>query len=353
MEDVSILEDTMKKLVAASPLWQPQTTVIAACSGGADSLALTDAMAKQGEEDQVKVLVVHVQHHLRGEEAERDARLVEDYCGQNGLEFKRVDVDAGELAQKEGLSIEDAARRLRYEALETCRKEADAAAIFLAHHRDDQAETVLLNLLRGAGTRGLRGMLPVSGYLARPFLGITRRDTEAYCEEQGLTYCEDSSNGDLTLKRNWVRQKLLPLLETQNPQIRKQLAQAAALAADDEAYLEHQASRYINCYGREVFDTWDIKVEKEFAALPTALQSRVIRILARKVGGAEIGYEHVQKILDMIARGVGNKALDIPGGVRLIYLNGRLMVGKNQRSREEERAAKLAQKERQRNERQN
>ena len=105
MEDVSILEDSMKKLVAASPLWQPQTTVIAACSGGADSLALTDAMAKQGEEDQVRVLVVHVQHHLRGDEAERDARLVEDYCMQNGLAFKRVDVDAGDLARKEGLSV--------------------------------------------------------------------------------------------------------------------------------------------------------------------------------------------------------------------------------------------------------
>ena len=92
--------------------------------------------------------------------------------------------------------------------------------------------------------------------------------------------------------------------------------------------LEKLAGRYIDAYGREVFDTWDIKVEKDFAALPLALQSRVIRILVRNVGGAELSYDHVRKILDMIARGVGNKSLDVPGNVRLIYLNGRLMVGK-------------------------
>ena len=350
---MSILEDSLRQLVAASPLWQPPSPAVAACSGGADSLALTDVMARQGEADGVRVLVVHVQHHLRGEEAERDAALVEDYCRARGLDFRRMDVDPGTLAQEEGLSLEEAARKLRYEALEQCREEVGASGIFLAHHQDDQAETVLLNLLRGTGTRGMRGMLPVSGSLARPFLDITRRDTEAYCAEQGLTYCLDSTNEDLAFKRNWVRKKLLPLLETQNPQICRQLAQAARLAASDEAYLEELAGRYLRAYGREVFGTVDVKVEKEFGALPLALRSRVIRILVRKAGGAELGYDHVQKILEMIARGVGNKALDVPGNVRLIYLNGRLMAGKNQRSREAERAAKLAQKERQRNERKN
>ena len=231
---MSILENSLRQLVAQSPLWKPGTKVIAALSGGADSLCLTDVMASQGEEDGVDVLAVHVQHHLRGEEAEQDARQAEEYCRNRGLAFRRVDVDVRSLAEGEGLSLEEAARKLRYGALEKVRQETGAAAIFLAHHQDDQAETVLLNLVRGAGTRGMRGMLPVSGYLARPFLEITRRDTEAYCEEMGLAWCEDSSNEDQSLKRNWVRKTLLPLLETQNPQIRKQLAQAAALAASDD-----------------------------------------------------------------------------------------------------------------------
>ncbi len=345
---MSILEQSLRQLVAASPLWQPRTKVIAACSGGADSLCLTDVLASQGEEDDVQVIVVHVQHHLRGDEAERDAQAVEDYCSSRGLTFMRRDVDPQALAAAQGLSLEEAARKLRYEALEQCRQQEGAQAIFLAHHMDDQAETVLLNLLRGAGTRGLRGMLPVNGYLARPFLSVSRRDTEAYCEEMGLLYVTDSSNTDLAIKRNWVRLKLLPLLATQNPRIKKQLAQAASLAASDEAYLERQARRYIDAYGRDVFGTFDIKVETDFQNLPLCLKTRIIRILVREAGGQELSFDHVHNVLAMIDKGVGNKALDVPGQVRLIYLNGRLMVGRNERSRQQEREEKLAKKEQQR-----
>ena len=344
----------MEELLSHCPRWVLPgrgRPALCAVSGGLDSMCLLDLLDRWCRERDGRVVAAHFNHRLRGAEADRDETFVRDWCAAHDIAFVSSSGDVRGLMEREGLSLEEAARKLRYGALEKVRQETGAAAIFLAHHQDDQAETVLLNLVRGAGTRGMRGMLPVSGYLARPFLEITRRDTEAYCEEMGLAWCEDSSNEDQSMKRNWVRKTLLPLLETQNPQIRKQLAQAAALAASDEAYLEKLAGRYISAYGREVFDTWDIKVEKDFAALPLALQSRVIRILVRRVGGAEMSYDHVRKILEMIERGVGNKSLDVPGGVRLIYLNGRLMVGKNQRSREEERAAKLAQKERQRNER--
>ncbi|MCH3950610.1 MAG: tRNA lysidine(34) synthetase TilS [Acidaminococcus sp.] len=346
---MGLLEESLIGLVRRSALWKPGTPAVAACSGGADSLALTDVMAKAAEADDVQVIVAHVQHHLRGEEAEADAAFVADYARERGLEFYRADVEPAELADAEGLSLEDAARRLRYEALEACRSKYDASGIFLAHHRDDQAETVLLNLLRGAGTRGLRGMLAVSGYLARPFLEISRKDTELYCEEEGLAYRTDSTNSDETLKRNWIRRQLLPLLETQNPQIKKHLAQLADVAAEDEAYLERQALRYLNAYGRDVFGTYDVGVGSDFEVLPLALKRSIIRVMVRRVGGGELSYDHVKKILELIARGTSGKALDVPGHVRLIYLNGRLMAGKNERSREEERAAKLAKKEQQRN----
>ena len=345
---MSILEEGMLRCVRSSALWKPGAAAVAACSGGADSLALTDIMRKAGEADGVDVIVAHVQHHLRGAEAESDAQFVADYCAGHGLVFWRADGDPAALAARETLSLEDAARRLRYEALEACRQQYAASGIFLGHHRDDQAETVLLNLIRGAGIRGLRGMLSVNGFLARPFLELSRRDTECYCGEEGLEYRTDSTNDDESLKRNWIRRTLLPLLETQNPQIRRQLAQLADVAAADEAYLERQALRYMNAYGREVFGTWDIAAGADFAALPLALQRAVIRVLVRRTGGGELSYDHVRKVLEMIAKGVGNKALDVPGHVRLIYVNGRLMAGKNERSREAERAAKLAKKEQQR-----
>lgn len=345
---MSILEQSLRRLVTASPLWRPHTTVLAACSGGADSLCLTDVLASQAQEDAVTVLVVHVQHHLRGEEAERDARVVEEFCRSRALAYIRRDVDPRTLAARQSLSLEDAARRLRYEALEQCRRQYGAKAIFLAHHQDDQAETVLLHLLRGAGTRGLRGMLPVNGYLARPFLTAARKDTEAYCREKGLPYVTDSSNEDLQLERNWVRRKLLPLLAGRNPQIKKQLAQAASLAASDEEYLEKQARNYFSAHGRENFGTIEIKAGKEFQELPFCLRSRVIRLVVQQAGGQGLSFDHVNKILAMIDKGVGNKALDVPGQVRLNYSNGRLTADRNKRSHREGREAKLARKELQR-----
>ncbi len=346
---MSELENRLRCLVRTSPLWKAGTCVMAACSGGADSLALTDVMGKAAREDGITVRVVHVQHHLRGEAAEEDARFVASFCQARGLPFRRCDVYPDRLVREAGLSPEEAARRLRYEALEACRREYGAEGIFLAHHQDDQAETVLLNLLRGAGTRGLRGMLPVNGYLARPFLDATRQDMIQYCLEQAIAFRTDASNFDESLRRNWIRQTLLPMLEARNPRIRRQLSQTARLAAEDEACLEFQARQYFQRYGREAGGCWEVKTGPEFAALPRALKSRVVRLIVEKAGGGEAGYGHILDILALVARGVGNKALDVPGQVRIIYCNGRLMAGKNQRSREEERAAKLAQKEQQRN----
>lgn len=344
------IEKYLEDMLKACPAWVKGTTIVVACSGGADSLALTDLVAYLAPGMDIKAKVLHVEHHLRGDEAEADAKLVEEFCHRSRLEFKRVDVDVNKLVEEEGLSVEEGARKLRYQALEEYRREVGASAIFLAHHRDDQAETVLLNLVRGAGTRGLRGMLPLNGYLVRPLLQATRKDLEEYCASRGLTYCQDSTNSDITYKRNWVRKKLLPLLETVNPNIRKQLAQAAALAAADEEYLDSQAKKFVQAFGRQVFEMFDIGVGKDFQALPLAVKTRVLRIVITKAGGREISFEHIRDLLELIDKGVGNKAMDFPGKARIVYLNSRLMAGPNNNSRSEERQKKIEQKERQRNE---
>ena len=347
---MSDIEKYLENMLKTCPAWTKGNTIIVACSGGADSLALTDLVAYLAPGMDIKASVLHVEHHLRGAEAEADAKLVEEFCQRSRLPFKRVDVDVNKLVQEEGLSVEEAARKLRYEALEEYRQELDAAAIFLAHHRDDQAETVLLNLVRGAGTRGMRGMLPQNGHLVRPFLQATRKDMEDYCASRGLTYCQDSTNNDITYKRNWVRKELLPLLETVNPNIKKQLAQAATLAAADEEYLEKQAKIFVEAFGRQVFEMFDLGVGKEFKALPLAIKTRALRMVITKAGGREISFDHIKELLELIDKGVGNKAMDFPGKARVIYLNGRLMAGPNNNSRSEERQKKIEQKERQRNE---
>lgn len=341
-------ENKLLELVRRSPLWQSGTTVLAACSGGADSLALTDAMLDAGALDRVDILVAHVQHHLRGDEAERDAQLVEAYCKEQGAAFVRLDINPKALAEGAGLSLEDAARRLRYEALEGCRKRVGASAIFTAHHLDDQAETVLLNLLRGAGTRGFRGMLPVKGYVARPLLAATRQDTEAYCRARHLHYCTDSTNDDTALRRNWVRKVLLPLLREQNPRIAVQLAQSAAVAAWDEECLGELATAYTQDHQKRTPEGLVLDTGTDFLALPLAVSTRILRQLVEDAGGSEMRFDQVQQLYQLILRGIGGKSLDVPGKVRVTYRQGRLTARKNTIARSKERAAKYQKKERQR-----
>lgn len=346
---MSVLEEYLSGLIEHSPLWKTDTIVISACSGGADSMALTSVLSKIADVENVDVHVVHIHHHLRGAEADRDAKLVEEFCLAKELPFTKVDVDVQALVASTGMSIEEAARSLRYEALETCRKELNASAIFLGQHRDDQAETVILNLLRGAGTRGMRGMQAVNGYLARPFLAVAKEELKRYCQEENIAYGEDSTNQDTDFTRNWVRKEVIPLLEQKNPLIKKQLAQAATLAGWDEEYMQKEAHKYLQAYGTQMGEFYDVEAGEVFLHLPPAIQTRVLRIMLGVAGAKEVSFEHIKDLIKLISKGEDNKALDVPGKVRAIYSNCRLLVGKNKRSRTEEREAKNKQKEYQRN----
>ena len=341
--------ECLYKMLEACPLWTANTTVLAACSGGADSLALTDVMQRLAPLHNIKIQVVHVHHHLRGAEADQDAELVRAFCAEHKLSFVQKNVDVKALVEAEGLSIEEGARKLRYQALEECRVEAGATAIFLAQHRDDQAETVLLNLLRGSGTKGLRGMREVNGYLVRPFLAVTKAELLQYCQEENITYAVDSTNEDITFTRNWLRKEILPALEKKNPNIKKQLAQAATLAAWDEEYLQGEADKYLRAYGTDLGGFYDVEVGPAFNQLAPAVKTRVLRTMLQGAGAVEVSFEHTRDLAALIDKGVGNKAFDVPGKVRAIYLNGRLTVGRNTNSRADERAAKNFQKECQRN----
>ena len=347
MLNVGVVSEKILDCIRNCAQIQPGITIVAACSGGADSMALTHALAKVAQEIPFKVCVLHVQHHLRGKEAEHDARVVRNFAASCSLSFQQVDVDVQSLVSAQGLSVEDAARQLRYAALEAYRHKIAAEAIFLAHHRDDQAETVFLNLLRGAGIRGLRGMLPVQKFLVRPFLPITRSEIEVYCQENKITYCTDSSNNDINYKRNWLRKELLPLLEKVNPQIKKQLAQTAELAACDEEFLDTLAQTYFSKYSKKIVKGYELETGPDFLALHKAVQTRVIRILLQKAGGIAISYEHVQSILQLFNNKSRNKKVDVPK-VRVVYANGTLQAGKPLKTRQEERAEKIKQKERQR-----
>ncbi|NCP86715.1 MAG: tRNA lysidine(34) synthetase TilS [Anaerolineae bacterium CG_4_9_14_3_um_filter_57_17] len=214
--------------------------LLAAVSGGADSLALLYFLRESGQ----RVVVAHFNHQLRPE-ADADEAFVRQTAEILNLPFLRGSTDVAAFAQQQHLSLEEAARKLRYRFLFHAARQAAAQAVVTGHTADDQAETVLMHFLRGAGLPGLKGMTPRTLLpafdpqipLLRPLLGWTRAQTEDYCHARGLVYRTDSSNTDTAYLRNRLRHELLPLLETYNPQIRQTLAKTATLLQEEEELL--------------------------------------------------------------------------------------------------------------------
>lgn len=217
------------------PLNLPSSRLLLALSGGADSVALLLMLLEQG----VKPVAAHCNFHLRGDESDRDQQFVEALCREHGVSLHVSHFATAEEAARTGESIEMVARRLRYEWFETLRQQQGLDYICTAHHRDDQVETVLLNLVRGTGLAGLRGMKPVQGHVCRPLLNLfTRDDLRAYLTARQQAWVEDSSNTDTHYQRNLVRHELIPLLRRLNMQAESHICQSAEHLQEVEQLLQ-------------------------------------------------------------------------------------------------------------------
>ncbi len=215
--------EKVRSYIKENRLLKPDDRVIVGLSGGMDSMTLIDVLLSLG----YNCMAVHCNFHLRGEESERDAAFVEQWCESAKVGLVSVDFDTYRYAAEHKISIEMAARELRYKWFEDIRKEHHADAIAVAHHRDDLAETVLLNLIRGTGIRGLSGISPKNNSIVRPLLGISRDEIEAYVDERKLPFIFDSSNSDDAFVRNFLRLNVIPLLEKINPSVKNSIYRTA------------------------------------------------------------------------------------------------------------------------------
>lgn len=215
--------EKVRSYIKENRLLKPDDRVIVGLSGGMDSMTLIDVLLSLG----YNCMAVHCNFHLRGEESERDAAFVEQWCESAKVGLVSVDFDTYRYAAEHKISIEMAARELRYKWFEDIRKEHHADAIAVAHHRDDLAETVLLNLIRGTGIRGLSGISPKNNSIVRPLLGISRDEIEAYVDERKLPFIFDSSNSDDAFVRNFLRLNVIPLLEKINPSVKNAIYRTA------------------------------------------------------------------------------------------------------------------------------
>lgn len=303
--------------------------LVIAVSGGADSMALLHLYTRVRDDYFTNVLVATFNHGLRGQQGSDDTRFVAETARSWGVQCQ--------IGQNSPLSaasgIESRARTARYHFLAKAARDFRASFIVTAHHADDQAETVLLNLIRGAGMRGLGGMRSAALVpdapdltLLRPLLGVRRAELEAYCRVNGIVWREDETNQDTRYRRNWVRHAVIPQLATANPAVVEAVTRSAAILQQDDAYLEGEAVRLLAEHAtrsdgrvwipRAVFETW-----------PVVLQRRVLILAAGQVasGAFEPDYQRIQAALMLIGRPEGGEA-EQGGGVSVLADSGFITV---------------------------
>ena len=244
--------------------------LVCAVSGGADSMCLVHLVRTAGYD----VTAAHFEHGIRGAESLRDAAFVERWCREQGIPFVLGQGDAPAFAAEKGLSLEEAARELRYAFLLETAGKLGADFILTAHNRDDNAETLLFNLVRGAGTAGLGGIPAQRGLLWRPLLQVSRAEIEAYLKENRIPHVEDSSNRCDDYTRNRIRHRIVPLLRDINPRFDEAAARTARLARQDEDCLAALAEDFVRAHWKQ-----DSLPLKELRALHPAIASRVLRQL--------------------------------------------------------------------------
>jgi len=285
-----------------------------AVSGGADSIALLRLLVQLAPARRYELEVIHVNHKLRGAESDADAEFVRAVAAGFGLRCVEATADA----RNSGGNVEAHARRLRYDCFARLMRENQLDRVAAGHTRSDQAETVLMRLLRGASPGGLRGIHPVTeAGVIRPLLEVDREEVRAWLQRQGAVWREDSSNSDRRFLRNRIRLDLLPALERGwNPALSKLLAQTARLAFEDSVYWREQMDRLLPAVAELGSGEAVLKLDA-LAALPAAVRRRLIReALGQVRGGLDgIEFEHDDRLLDLAESRRGEGSVSLPGAL--------------------------------------
>jgi tRNA(Ile)-lysidine synthase len=299
---------------------EPGATVIVACSGGADSMALLSATVFEGRDASLQVVGVTVDHGLQEGSAEHADRVAATMRVLGVAESLTVRVDV----EAPGMGPEAAAREARYAVLSEVAERWSAAAVLLGHTQDDQAETVLLGLTRGSGARTLSGMRRSFEVYRRPLLDVTRADTETACMAEGIDFWRDPHNADERFTRVRVRTKVIPVLEAElGPGVSAALARTADQLRADTEYLDAVSERALADAGSA--DGLAVSVLEE---LPDAIRTRVLRLAAVRAGSppAELFHSHVSEVDRLVTAWHGQKWVNLPGHLRAVRRDGVLRL---------------------------
>jgi len=282
-----LMEEVLERLLefAAKHNMLPEGAyVLCAVSGGPDSMCMLHMLNRLAQTGKIRITAAHFNHGLRGAESDRDAEFVQNYCALNNIPCYIGAGDVSAHARENKVSIELAARELRYDFLLKTAEKAGADRIATAHTADDNAETVLMNLIRGSGLKGLRGIPPVRDNIIRPILCFTREQVMEYIKEHGIPYVEDSTNLEPIYTRNKLRHTLIPLLKEFNPRIVETLSETSEHIAGDEDYLSSLAVKVLESAKREL---QGIRISAdELKSLPKPIAARVVLRASEELGCA-------------------------------------------------------------------
>ncbi len=333
------LRDRVYRFISDNNLFFPGEKIVAAVSGGPDSVCLLHILNELKEKLNIKLHIAHLDHQLRGKESEADARYVSRLAVKMGIPATIEKKDVAAYRSKGKLSLEEAAREQRYGFFANVAEKENADCVVVAHTRDDDVETILMHILRGSGITGLRGLQPRSVLqmgeekscinVVRPLLTVTREETRQYCTQYKLRPRTDTSNLSTKFTRNRIRLELLPALKTYNPRIEDALLRLSAIADEEMLFLEEQAAQYWGDVAEE-FDNAVALDIKKIIHMPVVLQRQFMRWAVKYLWGntMDIEADHIEDMVRFMSKASG-KTLCLPQGLRLNTEYGKLIVSRD------------------------
>ena len=300
------------------------TPILVAYSGGSDSGALLDMIVRYADKNQAKVYAAHVNHGIRGEEADRDEEFCRKAAQKYGIEIFVLKADVPEIARQSGKSIETAARDVRYEYFSRIMTENDIPLLCVAHNADDNFETILFNISRGSGLSGVSGIPRTrdfeGGMIIRPILEMSKDDINKYCFENNIEYVTDSTNTDTEYTRNRIRSFVIPELKSICPGAERAAARLSATLREDSLCLESMAAWFLE----ETREGSFIETEK-LCGSPYSIASRALMSLYTEIShGASLEYTHIKALFELAERNVPHSSIDLPMNIKAVIENSRL-----------------------------
>ena len=310
--------------------------LIVALSGGMDSMCLFDAFYKLQSEMNYKLIALHVNHGIRGDEALRDEKFVNDYCASFNTRLIVKKVDAVNFAKKNNMTLEEAARKLRYDVFDKVWKEFSLESVdsnvyvLVAHHEKDQVETIIHNIVRGTGLKGLAGIKKESGYVLRPLLNIKKEDIEKYIDKYNIPYVNDSTNDDISYTRNYIRKEIIDKLKILNQKADEHIIELSKITDEINNFIEKESKK---CFKNVLVDKNSKKIIidlKKFRAKDKVIQKGIVREIFNQLLNTlkDITKLNVDDIIELSDKEKGGH-LDLPYNVTVDKKQNELTFKKN------------------------